>query len=489
MKRVQQAKFRTRLALSLLLAAFAAAGCSVEYLGAGMVGRFGKYDYSPSVIQTGNVKQFWWCGFARNPTNSSQETDAILYESIDSVTGTSKGPLTVLAETAGSWDSVYACNPKVIGGSFNNPLGDGASFQYAMYYVGTADPTSYGSNANIGVAFSNDGIHWRKYPHPVIRASSNIGYGVGQPALYNVDHRSGIRMFYEDSNPNVHHVAAISTDGVHFTVQGTLTTQGLDPDCPDPSWGDMAYDPTTAYWYAVFNRQLRDPATTGGVTERGQLGVELYRIPDSSLLTGATPWQQLTTIDTVRTGFESNFIAAFVRDMYGNLNIGAYPTIQMYLSVSNPQPAWNATPAEVGNSALINQWDIGPVQWTPNNPLLPLYQYFNGSEYLATTGWVTEVGNFQQMLMLGHLYESPQNGANVALYGCKSGSTNYFISLDIACDGKLILGTEGYGYPRPIAGLKLVPLYRCSNGQDYFVSQDPKCGGKTTDELLGYITP
>jgi hypothetical protein len=49
--------------------------CSTAQLGAGMIGRVGKYDYSPSVIQSGNVRQFWWCGFAVNPTLSSQETD------------------------------------------------------------------------------------------------------------------------------------------------------------------------------------------------------------------------------------------------------------------------------------------------------------------------------------------------------------------------------------------------------------------------------
>jgi hypothetical protein len=175
---------------------------------------------------------------------------------------------------------VYLCNPKVIGGSFDNPLGDGQSFQYAMYYVATSD----GITNNIGVAFSQDGINWKKYPQPVIRTSSENGYGVGQPAVYNSDHRAAISMFYEDSNPITHHVAATSNDGVHFTVQGALTTIGLDPDCPEGSWGDMAYDLKTGYWYAAFNRPLRAPSTTGDVLERGQLGIELYRIPDSALL-------------------------------------------------------------------------------------------------------------------------------------------------------------------------------------------------------------
>ena len=64
-------------------------------------------------------------------------------------------------------------------------------------------------------------------------------------------------------------------------------------------------------WYAVFNRPLRPPSTTGGVLERGQYGVELYKIPQNALLTGVSPWQQLATMDTNSTGFESNFIAGF----------------------------------------------------------------------------------------------------------------------------------------------------------------------------------
>jgi hypothetical protein len=58
----------------------------------------------------------------------------------------------------------------------------------------------------------------------------------------------------------------------------------------------MVYDPVTGYWYAGFNLPLRDPSTTGGEVERGQYGIQLYRIPDASLLTGATPWELLTTV-------------------------------------------------------------------------------------------------------------------------------------------------------------------------------------------------
>jgi len=479
-------RFKAGMVLVALGTAAAGTGCvAPELLAKGMVGRVGRYDYSPSVIQSGNIKQFWWCGQAVNPAKSSQDTDAILYESVNTTTGAREGPMTVMAETPGTWDSVYTCNPRVIGGSFENPLGDGESFQYAMYYVATND----GVTNNIGVAFSNDGIKWNKYPQPVILKTSSTGYGVGQPSVYNSDHKAAISMFYEDWNPTVHHVAATSTDGVHFTIEGALTTAGLTPDSTEAGWGDMAYDSATASWYAVYNLPTRDPSTTGGITERGSFGVQLYRIPSDALLTGSTPWQQLGTFDTNLTGFESNFLPSFVRDSYGTVNVGSYPVIQMYVSVSNPQPAWDASPSDAGQSATPDHWDVAPVQWVSNSALMPLYRYFNGKVHEVTTGWISPYGNFQQQSLLAHLYQTPQEGATVPFYGCKTGNTDYFVSLDGACEGQRILGKNGYGYSQPMPGLNLTALYRCTTGHDHFVSTDPKCEGETTEKLLGYALP
>jgi hypothetical protein len=473
------------ISLLIICTTLAIAGCSASGP-KGAIGNIGVYNYSPSVIETGNVRQFWWCGQARNPSNSSQNTDAILYESVNLVTGETVGPLTVLAETAQAWDSVFTCNPKVIEGTFNNPLGDGQIYTYALYYVGTDD----GVTNNIGVAFSKDGITWEKYSQPVIRTTSPTGYGVGQPAVYNTDHKAGITMFYEDSNPTVHHVAATSTDGVHFTSQGTLTVNGLDPDCSEATWGDMAYDTKAGYWYAVFNRPLRDPSTTGGVTERGQLGVELYKIPNNSLLTGTSPWQQLVIKDTNATGYESNFIAGFVHDPYGNVNLAAYPEVDFYTSVSYPAPSWNATPADAGTSARIGTWILLPMKWNPATDfLLPLTDYFNGAQHEVTSGWISPSGGFHEQQIFGHIYANPLHGATVPIYGCKGGQVHYFVSVDPACEGQRILGKEGYVYANPVSGLDLVPIYRCSAGQDYFVSTSPSCEGQSMDKFLGYLAP
>ena len=140
-------------------------------------------------------------------------------------------PVPVLGETPGAWDNLYTCNPQVVKGSFVNPLGNGATYSYAMYYVALG--TTPGTNNFIGVAFSNDGISWKKYPRPIIGAETQDGYGVGQPAAYNTDQHAAIRLFYEDWSFYVHHVDAISTDGVHFTAVGVLSTNGLDRENPD----------------------------------------------------------------------------------------------------------------------------------------------------------------------------------------------------------------------------------------------------------------
>jgi hypothetical protein len=480
------------LGLSLSLS-----GCGLSGTPPGaVVGRYGTYDYSPSVIQSGDVQQFWWCGRSSNPLSPSQDTDTILYESINTSTHASSTPVVVLAETAGAWDSAYTCNPKVVQGSFVNPLGDGKTYTYVMYYVGTA--LTQGTENSIGAAFSSDGIHWRKYPQPVIQSTSPAVYGVGQPAVYNSNQKGGIWMFYEDDTPASIHIEATSTDAIHFTVQGTLTSNGLDPNNPQPTWGDMAYNSVNKTWYAAFNLPDRNPATTGFVSptatpnssEAGQYGIQLYQIAEGSLLSGATPWQLVKTIDTNLTGYECNFLAGFLRDDYGNLIVGANSTIQLYPSISNPQPSWDATPGEAGSSCRTETWDIGyPASWSPDDSPVALKVYFNNKVHEVTTGWIDPNGGFILQSTLGHLYEAPQNGATVPFYGCKSGSVGYFVSRDSACEGTRILGLNGYGYSQPVAGVSLVPLYRCLSGSDHFVSNDSNCNGATTEELLGYALP
>jgi len=474
------------LTVSLMLVS---ASCGIpRQLPKGAVGNVGKVNYSPSVIETEGIRHFWWCSSGVNPADHSQNTDAIFYQSVNVKTLQHNGPpVLVLAESPGKWDSAYTCNAKVIAGRFKNPLGDGQTYTYAMYYVGTA--LLSGTDNSIGVAFSNDGIHWSKYPEPVIRPTSSQGYGVAQPGLYYDAQKSSLRIFYEDFIPTAHHVAAVSSDGVHFTVQGTLATNGLNSDNPEATWGDIAYEPKAGEWYALFNRPLRSTSSTGGVQERGQYGIELYKIANDSLLTGGS-WQHLSTMDTNATGFESNFIAAFVHDPNGNIKLAPRGKIEIYASISYPAPRWESTPMQAAESTDIAKWILFPMEWVlSSESKVPLNRYFNGTVHEVTTGWISPDGGFQREAILGHLYSTQFQDAVLRFYSCKRERTDYFVSLDVNCEGQRILGTNGFAYPQPVSGLNLVALYRCSTGHDHFVSRDPRCEGQKTDLLLGYVLP
>jgi hypothetical protein len=91
---------------------------------------------------------------------------------------------------------------------------------------------------------------------------------------------------------------------------------------------------------------------------------------------------------------------------------------------------------------------------------------------------------------IGHLYNTPQNGATQPFYGCKEGSTGYFISLDLNCNGQRILGVNGYGYAQQPIGVATVALYSCTTSKNgWFLSQDPRCKGQATGTLFAYALP
>ena len=465
-------------------------GCGEQGTPAGaVVGRAGRWDYTPSVIQTGDVQQFWWCGSAPNPAKLSQDTDAILYESIDVRTGERHGPFIAFAETPGAWDSAYTCNPRVVKGAFGNPLGDGQSYSYALYYVGTANVA--GTENSIGVAFSNDGRSWKKYPSPVIPTTNHNGYGVAQPVAYNSDGKQAISLFYEDDappHPADHHWVSTSVDGVHFTNVGLLTTNGLGLVTTHPTWADMVYSPTDGYWYALYNIDSRDKATTNGILEFGQWGFQVYRIPKDDLMVGATGWQEMKTIDTNLMGYESNFLPGILQDGFGNVYLDKSGAMQIFPAFSNEVVPWDADSVQATHTAQLTSWDIGRFVWSPTgSATAALNRYRNSSSlHIVTTGYI-DTSIFTLEKTLGQMYSYPQAGATTALYACKKGKVDQFVSLAANCEGSFLIGLNGYMFATAPAGRATSAIYRCSTGRDHFVSQDPLCEGSQTEQMLGYI--
>jgi hypothetical protein len=119
---------------------------------------------------------------------------------------------------------------------------------------------------------------------------------------------------------------------------------------------------------------------------------------------------------------------------------------------------------------------------------VPIHRYFNGTVHEVTTGWISADSGFRLENILGHLYRNQFQGA-VAFYSCKAERTDYFVSLDAACEGHRIVGIQGYAYPQTVSGMNLLALYRCSTDRDHFVSKDPKCEGQKMDLRLGYVLP
>jgi hypothetical protein len=245
------------------------------------------FDYAPAVIYgDGPQTKIWWGG-------GTGSGDAIYY-----ATSTSSGwstPVKVLEKSAAGWDSYHTCDPSVIKGAFQM---NGQAYTYAMYYTGTYDAIGYDSH--IGVAFSNDGIHWTKYGAPVVGPSSDASrqYGTGMQSVYRS--ASGlITMMYFDSTTNKNYMVT-STDGINFTNKTLLPSHFTNEHS-----GDIAFSPTENKWYIT---------TKSGTDEE----IYIYESVDSNL---AGTWEWTGTISKATTGKVKNHNPGWMRYPGGDIYI------------------------------------------------------------------------------------------------------------------------------------------------------------------------
>jgi len=156
----------------------------------------------PWVIYDGLTFKMWYQG------ENSDDIDRIYYAtSPDGVDWTTYGM--VLEGQAGSWDEKGVSTPVV--------LFDGTT--YKMWYCGVGESTSvYGM---VGLATSLDGIHWVKYPNPVLAPGGNGGWddwniGAISVIFNGTDYMMwyGAQAFRDDP---VEVGAATSVNGIHWT--------------------------------------------------------------------------------------------------------------------------------------------------------------------------------------------------------------------------------------------------------------------------------
>jgi hypothetical protein len=425
------------------------------------------YDYGPSVIQEGDIQRFWWCGLGTIPGTGTQ-TDVVFYRSVNLTTRQWTNIQEVLWPSWGQWDGVYTCDPSVVAGRFRNPT-DGHVYTYAMYY--TATDLQAGTNGRIGLAYSNDGTNWVKYSgNPVILPEiyPTTRYGAGQAATVSYDEWAGIWLFYTDTSVPERGdriLVRTTTDGIHFSsptvVPDTADTGGIVATANS----DFAYDTASRQIYAALALRSR-----AGDRETYHFG--LYTILAAALMQGTGTWKQLAEISTNTTGYYLNHSPGLLRDRYGRVTPWLPNTLEAYFAGGTNDPA---------------TWDLTWVTWHPTPASLPLNRFYNKA---ARVHWVTSgfvPPGFGLEGTLGYLPMTHQPGTE-ALFSCQAGldGLDQFVSRDPACEGHFVLGPDGWIYTSPIAGKKIVPLYRCYTGSDHFVSNDAKCELSMTEGQLGY---
>jgi len=286
------------------------------------------YDYSPTMVQSGDIQEYYWCGYGPAHAKATDDprivsaSDVIYHATYNVKTHVKTAPIPVLTETPDTWDERWVCNLSVVMGFA--PFGDGQTYAAALYYVGSS--TKLGTHNSIGVAFTNDWTHFRKWSAPVLSPPAQPqsacqhedgttgqwvwNYGFGQPSAHNDNGHAGLSVFYTDACAHpAPEFRATTTDGVRFTNAGQLNSNGLDGNQP-PANPALAFNPAENAWYMASETAsaLRAATINGTLThERARWSFTLYRIPANGLLSGnATAWQPLVTVDTNLTGYETN---------------------------------------------------------------------------------------------------------------------------------------------------------------------------------------
>jgi hypothetical protein len=285
------------------------------------------YNYVPTTIRAGNRLQIWWCGLGSS-------SDNIFYQTID-VDRQVYGPVvSVLQPTPGAWDSLHTCDPSVLRGNWEH---EGIRYTYAMYYTGTDDPANHGSTNGVGVAYSNDGITWVKFPQPIFRdpPTSPRSYGIGQQGLFKADGQMAVYAFINRVTPagsvwSLYH----SPDGRRFEQPiGVVTKNGLVT--PEILQADFAYDQATSYVYMATDR--------GGTLQ----AIDVYRIALCNVTRSDKAWEKVAEYNPSTTGQPYNQGPGLLRDEVGAITRFLPTLVTYFASGPNTENSltkiWSAT--------------------------------------------------------------------------------------------------------------------------------------------------
>ena len=154
---------------------------------------------APQIIWENGVYKMWYLGVAGSASKY------VLYaESNDGINWIKPINHPVLYPgNYGTWDS-WAVHPGAI-------LKDGN--EYKMYYYGYSDQYD---QWHIGLATSEDGINWTKYPQPILLGTSGWEYQILSSSIIKKD--GNYLLYYTGRNlPSYQIGIAVSSDGINFT--------------------------------------------------------------------------------------------------------------------------------------------------------------------------------------------------------------------------------------------------------------------------------
>lgn len=242
----------------------------------------------------------------------------------------------------------------------------------------------------------------------------------------------------------------------------------------EPAWGGASADINPGRPMAWAPQVLRSTALGGYVMAAAVSPREmvLSTSPD-----GVKDWQARAPL--LRDPAYYNAYATLVGESPDPADLGREFYLY-YLQWPSSNPNWD-------NARVMRR----TVTCTDGQPAShkPFVRYAKGPRHIVTTG--TAPAGYQRGPGNDwHLWSGQRPGTR-ALYGCRNGAEDYFISPDPDCEGKqfTIMQTEGWIHTKPPPSPHTA-LYRCHipGLGDHFVSIDPNCEGPgiTPEGLLGY---
>jgi Glycosyl hydrolases family 32 N-terminal domain len=277
--------------------------------------RGGVYAYAPSSITDGPNDYHFYCG----NRGSSTTVDLIYLRDyfFDDVSWHLVGDRRVLGPTAGAWDSRHVCDPSVVEGDYTL---NGVRYRYAMFYTGTQDPASDGTQNHIGMAVSNDLRRWVKRPQPLVTRQPHEIWGVGQPSATAVVDGE-VMLFYTRSDPTAtyaQHLDLADVNNPHvLAAEWPIATEGLQP-----YWNgnrvlhnaDFAYDHIRDRFWII-----RPAAFDGASPFWISSEMELAWMPGADVWNGAGEWTSFGIVGADATGRSKNDNGGVQRSPFGTL--------------------------------------------------------------------------------------------------------------------------------------------------------------------------